>query len=897
MADRKSRGKRPGRGGSPLGLLAILAVAALIGLYAAFIVYVQPDPEGDQLGLDTFNELIDRPPNEDGERILDAVILDVDGMVVGNYVREDGSTGRYHVRYPSGGMFRDSLAQELIDAGVPTAVNQQFVKSLVVPATLLFPALILVVIFVYLITSYRRGTGLFGLTSGARRSASEDAKVTFADVAGQDTAVEELREIAAFLSEPERFAAVGAKVPRGVLLYGPPGCGKTLVARALAGEAGAAFYSISGSDFVEMYVGVGASRVRDLFREARENSPAIVFIDELDAVGRRRSASGGMTSGATGEHDQTLNQILAELDGFSPLDGIILVGATNRPDVLDPALLRPGRFDRAVGLERPDEHGRLAILQVHARGKPLDSSVDLADLARRATGMTGADLASVLNEAALLAARAHKPTITQAELNPALERVRDEPERQRRLALRDRNIGHGMLGADRVTFDDVAGAREAIDELRDVRAYLDDPERFAAMGARPSRGFLLVGPPGCGKTLLARAVAGESNATFLSVAASEFTEVYVGEGAARVRDLFAQARTLAPAIVFIDEIDAIGTRRGGAPGGSGEREATLNQILIELDGFGPRSGVIVMAASNRPELLDPALVRPGRFDRTISVEIPDRAGRVAILELHAQNKPLARDVDLDALAGMTRGMSGADLANVLNEAALLAARRRLSEIPSELVEHAIERASLGVGRTPVLSEEERTVIAYHEAGHAVVTKVLANGRLPHRLSIVGRGRALGATWHTESHDQLVHSRSRFIEEMALSLGGKAAEELVFGEASSGSGEDLTKVRRIARRMVCELGMSERLGSVSYTHRNGDGSSGYSEETARIIDDEVRGIVAEASSHAHAVLASSREALERIARALLERETLTAADIERLVEPVPAEGGDVPSAAR
>jgi len=893
VADKKRKApKRGPRGkdrGSKLGLWTVLAIAVLLGVYAAFIFYVQPSPEGEELTLTRFVQLVDQ------ERVVDARFLDQDGIVVGTYVDEDGSTNPYHARYPQASMVRDNLVQSLISTGARTDVDQQFLKQLLVPATLLFPALILVVIFIYLLTSYRRGTGLFGLTSGARRAEPDATPVTFADVAGQDAAVDELREIAGFLSEPERFAAVGAKVPRGILLYGPPGCGKTLIARALAGEAGAAFYSISGSDFVEMYVGVGASRVRDLFREARENAPAIVFIDELDAVGRRRSGSARATAGASDEHDQTLNQILAELDGFSPLEGIILIGATNRPDVLDPALLRPGRFDRAVGLERPDQSGRLAILEVHASGKPLDSTVDLVPLARDASGLTGADLASVVNEAALQAARARKPTIGQSELRQALERVKEEPERQRRLALRDRSIGAGSLAADRVTFDDVAGVREAIEELRDVRAYLDDAERFAAMGARPSRGFLLVGPPGCGKTLLARAVAGEANATFLSVAATEFTEVFVGEGAARVRDLFAQARTVAPAIIFIDEIDAIGARRGAGTDGHRERESTLNQILIELDGFGPRSGVIVMAASNRAELLDPALVRPGRFDRTIAVELPDRAGRREILELHAQGKPLATDVDLDAIAGMTRGMSGADLANILNEAALLAARRQRTEIPAELVEHAIERASLGIGRTPVLTDEERTVVAYHEAGHVVVIGSVADGRLPHRVSIVGHGRALGGSWQTQAHDQMVHSRSRFIEEMAVCLGGKVAEELVFGEATSGSGSDLTRVRSIARRMVCELGMSERLGALSYTSGRGDPAEGYSEETARLIDEEVRRIVAEADDRARALVGRSRDALERVARALLERETLSASDLQRLLaEPTSPERGDVRS---
>ena len=312
-------------------------------------------------------------------------------------------------------------------------MNQQFAKSLIGPLTILLPALILVVIFIYFILSWRRGTGLFGVRSGARRMDAESGRlVTFDDVAGQEQAVTELREVSDFLSDPERFATLGAQIPRGLLLYGPPGCGKTLMARALAGEAGAEFYSISGSDFVELYVGVGAARVRDLFKEARENAPAIVFIDELDAVGRRRVGGAGTAAASSSEEqNQALNQLLAEIDGFNPAQGVIVIGATNRPDVLDPALLRPGRFDRAVGLELPDEHDRLAILEVHARSKALADDVDLEAIAAKAVGMTGADLASVMNEAALQAGRARKRTIAQRDLEEALTRIRETPERQR----------------------------------------------------------------------------------------------------------------------------------------------------------------------------------------------------------------------------------------------------------------------------------------------------------------------------------------------------------------------------------------------------------------------------------------------------------------------------------
>ena len=396
--------------------------------------------------------------------------------------------------------------------------------------------------------------------------------------------------------------------------------------------------------------------MRDLFKEARENAPSIVFIDEIDAVGRRRRATSSEGSGE--EQTQALNQILTEMDGFTSGLGTIVVGATNRPDDLDPALLRPGRFDRTIGVDRPDEEGRAGIMAVHARGKPLAEDVDLLSVAHRAIGMTGADLESVMNEAALLTARAGDPQITQTHLEAALTRILEAPERQRRLSGRDRSLGQQTLQGERVTFADIAGIEEAIEELAEVKDFLADPDRFADMGARFPRGFLLVGPPGTGKTLLARAVAGEANAAFVTVAATEFTEIFVGEGAARVRDLFSQARAVAPTILFIDEIDAIGTARDSGGDGHREREQTLNQILIELDGFRQRDSVIVMAATNRAEILDPALVRPGRFDRTITLGLPDRRGRRAILEVHAKGKKIAEDVDLDAIAGVTQGPLG-----------------------------------------------------------------------------------------------------------------------------------------------------------------------------------------------------------------------------------------------
>ncbi|MGH2768740.1 MAG: AAA family ATPase, partial [Actinomycetota bacterium] len=601
----RQRRTRPSRrGGSKKSRLAFwtgLAILLLLAAYLGVIELSRPHVSGDRLRPDTLLRLV-----ESG-RIREAKILNQDSIVVGSYTREDSTRAPYYTPWLKDIGSQQRLVDLFFVNGVTFDIDQQFAKTLVLPATLLLPALMVVVILVYLILSYRRGTGLFGVRSGARK-ASDQSRVTFADVAGQDSAIAELREIRDFLAAPERFSALGAAVPKGILLYGPPGSGKTLLVKALAGEAGCAFFSMSGSDFVELYVGVGAARVRDLFREARQNTPAIVFIDELDSIGRQRVGAG--PGGSQSEQEQALNQILAEMDGFSPMEGIIVVGATNRPDVLDAALLRPGRFDRTIGLERPDENGRLAILEVHARGKRFAPDADLEAIARKAIGLNGADLASVVNEGALLAGRAGHDAISQADLEEALRRILEAPERQRRLAMRERSIGRRATTADeRVTFADVAGVDEAIEELGEIKDYLAEPARFAEMGARVPGGVLLTGPPGCGKTLLARALAGEANAAFFSASATEFVEMFVGVGASRVRDLFAEARAVAPSIVFIDEIDAIGVRRAEVSlEGHREREQTLNQILIELDGFEARSGVIVMAATNRPDILDPALV-------------------------------------------------------------------------------------------------------------------------------------------------------------------------------------------------------------------------------------------------------------------------------------------------
>ncbi len=872
------QGRKPERPQSRRGSLGFWTLASIVVLVLIYLVVLEasrPHLTGERLRLDGFYSSVQ------DDRVLEATILDQDRIIVGRYRRtEGGSVYRFFTPFSrNGNTAQDSLVQVLIDNNVRTRVDQQLLKRIAGPATTLMPALILTIIFLYFILTMRSGDGFGRTKSASARVQHPDA--TFADVAGQDAAVTELREVSDFLSHTDRYAELGAQIPRGILIYGPPGCGKTLMARALAGEAGAAFYSISGSDFVEMYVGVGARRVRDLFKEAREEAPAIVFIDELDSVGRRRAGSGPGSQGSAEEQGQALNQLLAEIDGFTPAEGVIVVGATNRPDVLDPALLRPGRFDRAVGLELPDEPGRAAILAVHARGKPLEPNVDLASIARRTAGMTGADLAGLFNEAALLTARARRASILPEDLETALKRVRDAPERQRRLSMRDRRIGQSFLQGERVTFADVAGLGNVIDELEEVRDFLADRTRFERLGARVPTGYLLAGPPGTGKTLLAHALAGESNAAFISVAATEFNETYVGEGAARVRDLFAQARGIAPVILFIDELDAIGGHRSSGAEDNSERAQTLNQLLVELDAFGRDTTVIVMAATNRPDMLDPALTRPGRFDRRIVLELPDLEARKQILRLHADARRIDPRVDLDAIARLTYGLAGADLRSLLNEAALLAARAGADTVTQAHIEDALDRVGVGIASARPLSDADRQVVAYHEAGHGLVARALPGGRILHRISIVARGSVAGVTWIPETGDRRLRSRSVLIERMATLLGGRVAEQLIFGQVADGAANDLAQVGTIARRMVTVLGMSEVVGSLSYADENGHTNVHYSDETARLIDAEARRLVSEAEALANRVLSEQRMVLERVAEALLERETLTMDDVDRI----------------
>ena len=446
-----------------------------------------------------------------------------------------------------------------------------------------------------------------------------------------------------------------------------------------------------------------------------------------------------------------------------------------------------------------------------------------------------------------------------------------------------------------VTFADVAGEDEAVEELEEIREFLASPDKFHKVGARIPRGVLLYGPPGTGKTLLAKAVAGEAKAPFFSISGSEFMELYVGVGASRVRELFERAKKNAPAIIFVDEIDAVGRHRGsGIGGGNDEREQTLNQLLVEMDGFDERANIILIAATNRPDILDPALLRPGRFDRQIAVEAPDLKGREAILKVHAQGKPLTQQVDLRQIAKRTPGFTGADLANVLNEAALLTARSNMQFIDERAIDEAIDRVIAGPQkRTRVMNDHDKAVTAYHEAGHALAAAALNYTDPVTKVTILPRGRALGYTMVMPTEDRFNKTRNQLLDDLVYSMGGRVAEEIVFRDPSTGPANDIQQATKTARAMVTDYGMSDRIGMVklgdadteAFGHGSGEGPRAFSDETAAIIDEEVRRLLDNAMREAWRILSENRAVLDTLASRLLEEETLDEAQLAEIFKDV------------
>lgn len=719
-------------------------------------------------------------------------------------------------------------------------------------------------------------------------------KTSFADVAGAHDAKQELSDIVEFLKYPDKFRRLGAHLPRGVLLVGEPGNGKTLLAKAVAGEANCPFFMVSGSDFVEVFVGVGAARIRDLFANARKHTPCIVFIDEIDAIGRQRGTGLG---GGNDEREQTLNQLLTEMDGFeTQTTPLIVIAATNIPDVLDRALLRPGRFDRRIDVPFPDALDREEILKIHASKIKLAPEVDLKAIAQDTAGFSGADLANLINLAALSASKNNHRAVLPEDIEDARKKIFKSQETQNAATVaQSRGMGHAKLFMPqqiKITFADVAGAKEAKEEVADIVDFLATPEKFKRLGAKIPRGVLLSGEPGNGKTLLAKAIAGEANRPFFSVSGSDFVEMYVGVGASRVRELFATARKHAPCIIFIDEIDTIGAKRSSYIGGGGsEHDQTLNQLLTEMDGFNSiGSDVIVLGATNRIDILDKALLRPGRFDRQVLIPYPDIKAREEILQVHARKLTLDPAVDLSIIARGTTGFSGADLANLLNEAALSASKAGKESIGNQEINEARDKIIMGKEmKSIVMSPKEVQMTAFHEAGHALIPLLMPDVTEPlFKVTIVPRGHSLGSTHWLPEREKYLSSKEEMLAQIMLSLAGRIAEELVFNTQSTGASGDFKSATDIARRMVCVYGMSDTLGPVIYGQST-YGEQKYSEETAHKIDLEVQRIIQTCYDRTKELINKHRDKLDKLAALLVEKETVQADEVYAClgIEPRPA----------
>lgn len=727
------------------------------------------------------------------------------------------------------------------------------------------------------------GGGIFSVgKSNAKKILPSQINVRFDDVAGAKEAKEELQDIVDFLKNPKKYKRIGAQLTRGVLLVGEPGNGKTLLAKAVAGEANCPFYSITGSDFIEVFVGVGASRIRDLFAQARKKTPCIIFIDEIDAIGRRRGSGLG---GGHDEREQTLNQLLTEMDGFAT-EGmpVVVLAATNMPGVLDKALLRPGRFDRRVTVPFPDEEARRQIITINSRKIVISEEVDVDKIVKDSAGFSGADLANMINQAAINASKNGRKSVEQEDIDLAFNKLIDSQRASRsehKSSGSDESTARMYMPSQiKVRFDDVAGLSEAKEELVDFIDYLKNPDRYKKIGAKLTRGVLLVGDPGNGKTLLARAVAGEAGRPFFSASGSEFIEKYVGVGAARIRDLFAQARRHSPSILFIDEIDAIGSQRSPE---NQEHSQTLNQLLTEMDGFEDEgTSVIVLAATNRVDILDKALTRAGRFDRRVEVPYPDLKSRRSILNVHIKNVQVDESVDFDKIARGTPGFSGADIANLVNEAVLNAVKQNREFATIDDFEEARDKILMGKeSKSMVQAPDDLRATAYHEAGHALMRLLQPEHTHPlHKVTIVPRGRALGFAAHLPERDKYAQSKEELEAEMIVALGGRVGEEVGLGKQFTGVTSDLQKVTSTARRMVCDYGMSETLGLLSYSRDNV--ARDCSPDTANKIDQEVRTLVDRCHKRAVKLMQDNKDKLETLTQALLDKETLQAEEIYELL---------------
>ena len=701
---------------------------------------------------------------------------------------------------------------------------------------------------------------------GMSHGRAGDLSVRLTDVIGAEEAKRDCRQIIGLLRNASKLADSGARMPRGLLLLGPPGTGKTMLAKAIANEAGVPFYSVSGADFVELFVGMGAHRVRGVYSQARKHKTAIVFIDELDAVGSRTGSESAGGGGGDREYNQTINQLLVELDGFGR-SAVLTIAATNFEESLDPALLRPGRFDRRVYVPLPDAVARRQLFHHYLAGVKHDPDIDEESLAAASTNFSGADVAQVVNAATLHALEDGRPAATAADLRTAILRERS--------GLSSRMIGSSSM-TSRITditvrVADVVGIDDAKREALEVVELLRQPERAKDLGIQPPRGLLFAGPPGTGKTMLAQAMANEANVPFYALAGSDFQSVWRGEPARRIRAIYSQARRHPGSIVFIDEIDAIGAARSSSASTLRDDNNTVDALLVELDGFGT-SSVLTIGATNNSGLLDPALLRPGRFDRLITFSLPDLEGRRRVLASHLSKIQVEDSLDLDPIARATAGLSPAELMNITKEAGMLALRGGRDRVTADDLTQGLERVAVGLDSPRTMSADERRIVAYHECGHALATMAFDPKREVRKVSILGNAHgALGYTWGVPLAEFHLRSEPEYLAAIRIALAGLAAEKIVFGTTTDGSSADLQAVGQLVQRMVRDLGM----GGVLYA------AEPASEFMRQHLDTEMRRLSDACFADVTSLLESQRGALDTMADALLANEVLSQSDLHRL----------------
>lgn len=706
-----------------------------------------------------------------------------------------------------------------------------------------------------------------------------DPSIRLEDVKGIEDVKQDIAEIIDFLKKGDELRRIGAVIPKGILMVGPPGVGKTMLAKAIANEAGVPFYGMSASGFVGRFKGEGVARIRALYSQARKSPAAIVFLDEIDAIGVGEGGGDPMALG--GQRTEELNQILIELDGIGR-SNVITIGATNLEQNLDGAFSRSGRFDRKLYVGLPDAKARKEIFQGYLKKIKIGAEPDLEKLAKITTNFSGADIAAAVNEAAILAIRAGKPHVDQAELEKACEKV--SVTAGAKLSVGGMNLA--KVPDLEVRLKDIRGMDEAKAEAAEVVALLKHADKVFEAGLKAPKGVLFVGKPGTGKTMLAKAIANEAGVPFYSLSGGDFQSMWQGVGANRMRMVYEQARRSGkPAIVFIDEIDAVGHARHQDRGfGSvADSNKTLNQLLTEMDGFGKHK-VLTIGATNNSDVLDTALLRPGRFDRIINVPLPNLEGREAILDTYLKKTKINKEVSSLDIARMTTGHAGADLQNIVNEAGLISVREGRMEIAQRDLVLAVQRVNMGMAYSRKILKSELIATAYHEAGHAIVCYYRNRRERIQVLTIVPRGGALGYLWSVEKEDYVQMNMHEYLVDIEVGLGGYAAENLFMEVTTSGVSGDLQRVGWIARAMIRDWGMGSFKFNTSRAFGYGQWGPNASPESEREMELESKQLVDTCLKNVQDLLRSKRAQLDQIAHALLEKETLLYEDIAKILEP-------------